>query len=75
MDLNEEIYTCAELALMYRLRVATIFKLFVDEPGVLRLRNARGASRYEVLRIPRHIVQRVFDRFTVGAEGGDATAA
>ena len=75
--LKEEIATerdvwldCAELAVLYRLRVAVVRKLFIDEPGVMRLRNRRGP---DTLRIPRDVAERVIRRLTVG--GGDDAVA
>jgi len=65
---DEPIYTAEELARSRKLHPATIRKLFVDEPGVLRLGHpARGGRRqYFTLRIPESVAQRVFGRMTVG---------
>jgi hypothetical protein len=66
--LSEPVYTVAEIALQQKKHPLTIRKLFSDEPGVLRYgHSARGKMRqYYTLRIPRHVVERVFARLTVG---------
>lgn len=70
MELTEEPLTCGEIAVAFRLREITVYKLFACEPGVLRLPNHRGP---DTLRIPRHVFERVWNRITVG--GGDDAAA
>lgn len=66
--LNEPVFTAEELAKFRKLHPATIRKLFVDEPGVLRLGHGgrRGKRQYFTLRIPHSVAQRVFSRMTVG---------
>jgi hypothetical protein len=58
---SEEPLTCAEIAIAYRLREATVYKLFANERGVLRLPNRRGP---DTLRIPRDVFERVLHRIT-----------
>jgi hypothetical protein len=64
---NEEIYTTEEFARAKRLHPSTVRKLFLHEPGVLRLGRARrrGQRQYYTLRIPRDVAERVFLRLTV----------
>jgi hypothetical protein len=70
---EEPIYTPEEIARAKRLHPATIRKLFVDEPGVIRFGHpAHGRQRqYYTLRIPASVAARVFGRMTVG-DGGRA---
>jgi len=66
--LNEPVYTAEELAKSRKLHPATIRKLFLDEPGVLRLGHGgrRGKRQYFTIRIPETVAVRVFGRLTVG---------
>jgi hypothetical protein len=58
-----EVYTVDELAAWRKLHRTTIRKLFIDEPGVIRLGRAGGRRRqYFTLRVPAHIANRVFAR-------------
>jgi hypothetical protein len=68
---SEEPLTCAEIAIAFRLREATVYKLFANERGVLRLPNRRGP---DTLRIPRDVFDRVWSRITIGG-GNDAAGA
>lgn len=65
--LDELVYTAEELAKLKKLHPSTIRKMFIDEPGVMRL--GRGGSRnrkqYYTLRIPASVAARVFSRMTV----------
>ena len=67
IDASESIFTAEEIATKHKLHPATIRKLFLDEPGVIRLGHpARGRRRqYYTLRIPASVVQRVFQKMTV----------
>jgi hypothetical protein len=66
---NEQVFTAEEIAKAKKLHPATIRKLFIDEPGVIRLGHHAGRKRrqYFTLRIPASVAQRVFQRMTVGA--------
>ena len=65
---NEPVFTSEELARSRKLHPATVRKLFVDEPGVIRLGHGgrRGRRQYFTLRIPHSVAERVFGRMTVG---------
>lgn len=69
---NEPVFTAEELAREKKLHPTTIRKLFVDEPGVIRLGHShvRGRRQYFSLRIPRSVADRVFGRMTVKPVGG-----
>lgn len=61
-DKKQENFTVAEVAEMLSLSVETIRRLFKDEPGVLKMKNASGPTgrrRYMTLRIPAAVVERV----------------
>jgi hypothetical protein len=66
--IDEPVYTAEELARSRKLHPATIRKLFLDEPGVIRLGHGgrRGKRQYFTLRIPDSVAVRVFSRLTVG---------
>ena len=58
----ERHYTPKELAAVWRLDETTIRRLFIDEPGVLKIgKSARrdGKRDYLSLRIPESVAQRV----------------
>jgi hypothetical protein len=65
--MEEAVYTPEELAGAKKLHPTTIRKLFVDEPGVIRLGQGSrlGRRQYYTLRIPHSVAKRVFSRFTV----------
>jgi hypothetical protein len=67
--LSEPKFTTMQLAEKAGLHHNTIRKLFIDEPGVIRLGHHAGRKRrqYFTLRIPASVAQRVFQRMTVGA--------
>jgi len=67
--IEELVYTPDELAAAKKLHPSTVRKLFIDEPGVIRLGHHAGRKRrqYFTLRIPASVAQRVFQRMTVGA--------
>ena len=59
-----------KLANATKLHIATIRKMFMDEPGVIRLGHAALGRRrqYFTLRIPARVAARVFSRMTVGPD-------
>jgi hypothetical protein len=65
--IEEPVYTPDELAAAKKLHPSTVRKLFIDEPGVIRLGHHAGRKRrqYFTLRIPASVAQRVFQRMTV----------
>jgi len=69
--INETLNTPEELARRTKLHPSTIRKMFLDEPGVIRLGHSttRRKKQYYTLRIPESVATRVFGRMTVGAEG------
>jgi len=59
----------SEIAAAWRLHTSTVYKIFADEPGVLRIANPRrGRRSYTTLRIPRSIADSVYRRRT-GLQG------
>ena len=66
--LEERKFTSEELAKLHGLNPTTIRRMFVDEPGVIRLGTSRrrGKRQYFSLRIPASVAARVFGRLTVG---------
>ena len=73
-ELNEpkrlEIYTPDEIANLHKLHPSTVRRMFIDEDGVIRIGHParRGKRQHFTLRIPHHVVERVFGRMTVGAD-------
>jgi hypothetical protein len=67
---DEPVYTPEELAKAKKLHVATVRKLFMEEPDVIRFGHpATGRRRqYYTLRIPSRVAARVFGRMTVGGQ-------
>lgn len=67
--IDETVYTADELAERLKVHPATIRKMFIDEPGVIRLGHAglRGKKQYFSLRIPASVVHRVVGRMKVPA--------
>jgi len=65
---DERIFTPDEIAQKFKMHRTTVQKTFIDEPGVIRYGHPRraGRRRYFTLRIPAHVVERVFARMTVG---------
>lgn len=61
-----------EIAKKYGLHASKVRRIFVDEPGVIRIGHSatRQKKQYFTLRIPLSVVLRVFDRMTVGGEEG-----
>lgn len=59
--------TPRDIAAAWQVDVSTIRRLFIDEPGVLKLgKSARrdGKRDYQTLRIPRDVAERVYRRRT-----------
>lgn len=69
---DEPHFTPEELATSRKVHPNTIRKIFVDEPGVLRLGHpaSRKRRQYFTLRIPASVAERVFKRMTVGGLKG-----
>jgi hypothetical protein len=61
--------TSEEVARRWRLDATKVRRIFVDEPGVLRIGHPgdRYRRRYFTLRIPEDVVERVLKRLTVSA--------
>lgn len=58
-------YTPQQIAELWCIDANTIRRLFIDEPGVLRLGNShRGKRSYVTLRIPAGVVERVYKERT-----------
>jgi hypothetical protein len=57
------VYTADEIAKTNKLNPSTVRKLFMYEPGVLRI----GRGRRRSLRIPHEVAERVLSRMTVKA--------
>ena len=58
--------TPQEIAELWRVDENTVRRIFIDEPGVLRLGNLskRGKRSYVTLRIPAAVVERVYRQRT-----------
>jgi hypothetical protein len=65
--INEPVFTAEELARSRKLHPSTIRKMFLDEPGVIRLGHSgrRGKRQYFTIRIPQSVAERVFGRLMV----------
>ena len=60
---EERHYTISQLAEMWNLSEELVRQLVRDEPGVTEwVRQAPGKRRYRVLRIPRSVVDRLYNR-------------
>ncbi len=61
---SEQHYAPAEIAILWRLDVETIRRLFRNEAGVIVLASAikKGKRRYSTLRIPQSVLERVHQR-------------
>lgn len=77
--MTERKYSIYEVAEEYALHPYTVQRLFLDEPGVIRMgrpqrfvwKNGRRRKKrqYYSLRIPASVVERVFRRMTVRVGG------
>jgi hypothetical protein len=65
---DEPKLTPQQVAKLYGLHPSKVRRIFVDEPGVIRIGHSatRQKKQYFSLRIPLSVVVRVFDRMTVG---------
>lgn len=66
--LEEPKFTPEEIAKSHKLHPTTVRRMFLDEPGVIRMGHGsghRGLGQYYTLRIPASVVRRVFGRMTV----------
>ena len=63
----EEYFTPKELSNSTKLSPDAIRRMFVDEPGVIRIGHptSRKKRQYYTLRIPAGVVERVFSRMKV----------
>ena len=64
LTVTEKLLRPQELAEAWQLDVSTIRKMFIDQPGVLKIGRprARGRKRsYVTLRIPETVARRVFE--------------
>ncbi len=62
-DFEEQHYTVAEIAKMWKVSHDTVRRLFANEPGVLVIGSEasnRGTRRHRTLRIPKSVVERVY---------------
>jgi hypothetical protein len=68
--LNEEILTPAELAAIARLTPQQIRRMFIHEPGVIRIGSSgtRRKRSYWTIRIPDSVARRVLNGMTAGFE-------
>ena len=63
LDFRQRHYTVAEVAEMWNLGPDAVRRLFEDESGVLTLAGGgRKRTSYRTLRIPEHVVERVYNR-------------
>ena len=67
-EIEEKIFTSEELAASKKLHPSTIRKMFMNQPGVIRLGHpaSEGRQQYFTLRIPASVARRVFTAMTVG---------
>jgi len=64
--LDSELFTPGELSKLTKLHSGTIRRLFIDEPGVVRIGHSGGRRRqYFTIRIPRPVAERVLGELTV----------
>ncbi len=68
INIQDKLFTVAEVAALLRLDRHVVTGMFVGESGVLVLGNAetvRGCRKYRQLRIPQSVLNRVVARNTV----------
>ncbi len=60
----ERHYAPSEVSQIWQLDVATVPRLFRDEPGVLVLQSSikKGIREYKTIRIPKSVLERVHQR-------------
>ena len=63
---TERHYSVAEVATLWNLSQDTVRRLFLNEPGVLVLGdlNPRRSRRYVTLRIPQHVLERLYRHYS-----------
>ena len=68
-SIEEKKYTVDELSERTKFHRSTIIRLFIDEPGVIRMGHptTRRKRQHFTLRIPASVAERVFARMTVKA--------
>lgn len=73
----ERHYSVAELAKLWLFSPSTVRRIFINEPGVLKLvhEETRYKRGYTSLRIPEHIAKRVHRRLEGAASGNSPSAA
>jgi hypothetical protein len=65
MVLDERIFTVAEVAERLQVKVDTVRRMFLHEPGVIVICFPRRGRRvYRTVRIPESVIRRVLDRLT-----------
>ena len=63
-------FKCREIAERWGMSENTVFNLFVDEPGVVKIGNRNPKRRTRVsLFIPASVAQRVYDRIRTPGSG------
>jgi hypothetical protein len=69
--IDEPFFTPEELSIARKLHPTTIRRMFVDEPGVMRLGHptTRKKRQHYTIRIPASVAERVFARLTVAQQG------
>lgn len=67
MEIQEDVYTVAEVSTMLKFSRRSVTRLFEKETGVIQLArpDTMHKRRYRSLRIPRHVYLRVLSRLTV----------
>lgn len=62
----EPTFTVPEIAVMLKLTRQTVQRMFGDEPGVILLGRPERMHkrRYRILRVPKHVLERVLLRHT-----------
>jgi hypothetical protein len=68
--LTETLYTPAEIAKITKLHVSKVRRIFLREPGVIRIGSSgtRRKRSYWTIRIPQRVAVRVLGRMTRGFE-------
>jgi hypothetical protein len=59
----EQHFKCSELAVKWHMSESTVFKMFVDEDGVIRIGSRNPKKRTKIsIRIPLSVAERVYAR-------------
>jgi hypothetical protein len=65
VQLDEHIFTVADIAERFQVKADTVRRLFLHEPGVIVICFPRKGRRlYRTVRIPESVLRRVVDRLT-----------